>query len=114
MSFEKRPMELSVFGVRPRAICAQQFRALGVPHGWQFAPGGLVGPQASQVPNDGLPATTKEDAVCARIMSSPDPRRVVDFLGFSGLAIHFLANDLFGDLGEVSQQGDIQLLKFWP
>jgi hypothetical protein len=65
-------------------------------------------------PNNGGQRLTKKMPVSARILSSADPRRIVDFLGFAGLAVHFLSNDLFGDLGQVSQQGRIQLLKFWP
>jgi hypothetical protein len=44
-------------------------------------------------------------------LSSPDPYRLVNFLGFASLAVYFLANDLLGGVGEISHQGGIQLLK---
>ena len=36
--------------------------------------------------------------------SSPDPCRLVDFLGFAGFLMHLLADDLLGDFGKVGDQ----------
>ena len=38
-------------------------------------------------------------------LSSPDPRRLVNFLGFAGFAVYFLANDFLRNLREISPQG---------
>ena len=49
-------------------------------------------------PQDGLLAFVfNRLSLCP--LSSPDPSRFVNFLGFAGLAVHFLANYLLGDLG---------------
>jgi hypothetical protein len=47
-------------------------------------------------------------------LSSPDPCWLVNFLGFAGFAVYFLANDFLRDLGEIGHQGGIQLLEFRP
>ena len=53
-------------------------------------------------------------AAAGYVLSSPDPCRLVNFLGFAGFAVYFLANDFLRDLGEIGHQGGIQLLEFRP
>ena len=47
-------------------------------------------------------------------MSSSDPPWFGDFIGFAGLAMHFLANDPLCDVGEIGRQCGVELLELGP